>query len=150
MNAAGQEEGMTDGLKDYVQIQQYWARFWKAMDDIDYPRILTYLTSDCRWLRGEWCEGHEAILASLKQRPALLVSRHIATNLILEPCEGGYDCQYALTIFGAGRQSADQKPPYTTTGARMADYFARLTKRDGAWKAEKISATLMFERPASV
>jgi len=132
---------------DQVSIGSFWARFWSAMDQSDYDAIIDSLTGNCRWLRSGWCEGHEAIRASLDERPANLVSRHLVNNLVIEPDGNGYDCRYTLIIFGAQRETVDDRGPYVTSGARVADYRAILVGEGGSWKVAEIQPELVFERP---
>jgi hypothetical protein len=131
---------------DYTDILQYLVRFWRAMDRADYEEVLRGLTTDARWRRDRWSEGHADILEALQQRNALLVSSHSVTNLVIEPNGDGCDCRYSLIIFGHNRATAGEPPPYATSGPRMGDWQSRLVKQNGAWLASEITAQLLFER----
>jgi hypothetical protein len=131
---------------DHVEIHDYLARFWRAMDRSDYEAVLAGLTEDCRWLRDRWREGRDDILLSLQARPPLAASRHCIANLILDPADGGYDAQYGLIIFGHPKAADPAEPPYRTTGPRMGDWTSRLAKVGGEWRAREIRAALVFER----
>ncbi len=131
---------------DYTDILQYLARFWRAMDRADYQDVLRELTTDARWRRDRWREGHADILEALQQRNVLLVSSHSVTNLVIDPTADGYDCRYSLIIFGHNRTAAGDPPPYATSGPRMGEWQSKLVKRDGAWLAREITAQLVFER----
>lgn len=117
------------------------------MDRGDYDSIVEALTKNCCWLRAGWCEGREAIRTSLGLRPELLVSRHLVSNLVIEPNGDGYICRYSLIIFGAQRRATDDRGPYVTSGARVADYRTIVVAEGGEWKVAEIQPELVFERP---
>lgn len=138
---------MPTHIADRPSVETFWVDFWGAMDRADYDAIVEALTEDCRWLRADWCEGRTAIRTSLEQRPALLFTRHLVSNLALIPDSRGYACRYTLVIFGAQRSSIDASPPFVTTGPRVAEYHAKIIRSGDRWKISEIRPELLFERP---
>jgi hypothetical protein len=63
---------------------------WTLLDQRRYEDILSYLTPDCAWERGEgWRHGHDDLRASFEVRPADLLTRHVITNFTAEFADDG-------------------------------------------------------------
>jgi hypothetical protein len=99
------------GNNPHVAIQSLVNRLWNRLDRRDYEAVVQCFLPEGRWFRGQWCEGREAIMASLMQRPDNLVVRHLITNLELEEQQGDYHIFLFATAI-ARYVTAEERPPY--------------------------------------
>jgi SnoaL-like domain len=79
--------------------------------------------------------GREAIRASLMSRPRTLLTRHLATNVIIDvdgrDTARGISC---LTMI-ATTPAADAKPPFVTPGhLYFGEFQDRYVREQGLWK----------------
>jgi hypothetical protein len=129
--------------EDIRQVEQDVLRFWRDLDQRDYPAMLTALAPDCRWLREEWIEGAIAIEESLMKRPADLLTRHLVTNIITDEDDRGVTVSHLVTTF-AGKGSIETGPLPSAVPALVANIEMTIVRRDGRWLISRIEPTIVF------
>jgi hypothetical protein len=88
-------------------------------------------------------QGREAIRASLLSRPKTLLTKHLATNVIIdvESRDSASGISYLTMI--ATTPPADGKPPFISTGpVYFGEFKDRYVRENGVWK--------FFERRGSI
>lgn len=94
---------------------------------------------------GQIVQGREAIRAALHSRPKTLLTRHLATNVMIDvesrETARGYSCLTMIsTTPGAGAT-----PPHVAPGPLwFGEFHDRFVRVDGAWKfSERRGSILM-------
>ena len=127
-------------------IEQCIYQFWAALDRNDYPAVLELLTSDCRWRRDDWLEGHEAIRRALDERPRDRVTRHLVNNLRLVGNGRDWIANYLLTAFAGQDTGRIGAPCVSAPPAILADIEMQLDAADTA-RIMRIEPRIVFREP---
>lgn len=80
-------------------------------------------------------EGREAIRAGLMTRPATLLTKHLATNTLVEviDCDHATGLSYLTMI--ATTPAADAKPPFVSAGPLyFGEFRDEYVRENGEWK----------------
>jgi len=79
-------------------------------------------------------QGREAIRASLLTRPKELLTRHLATNILIEV--EGRDSARGISYFTMiAATPGDAKPPFTSPGPiYFGEFEDRFVRENGTWK----------------
>lgn len=80
-------------------------------------------------------QGREAIRASLLTRPKTLLTKHLATNVMIEveSRDAAHGISYLTMI--ATTPPPDSKPPFISTGpVYFGEFKDRFVREQGAWK----------------
>jgi hypothetical protein len=130
-------------LIERLEIEQACQRliyaYSRALDGGDYAGVANCFAEHGRLARpmqpDQLIEGREAILASMQTRPKGLVTRHLATNLLIEVASSD-SANATSTLLMIGCTPADgARAPYESTGplyfGEFRDRFVRLR---GEWK----------------
>jgi hypothetical protein len=98
----------------------------------------------------EVIQGREAIRASLLTRPKTLLTRHLATNVMID-VEGrdsarGISC---LTMI-ATTPPADGKPPFISTGpVYFGEFKDRYVRENGVWRFLERRGSIQMKFPGN-
>jgi hypothetical protein len=65
-------------------LTQTQHRFYHCLDRFDYDGLLAVTCDDLRWHRqGQWLVGHDALLATMRGRPATQRVAHVISNTFI-------------------------------------------------------------------
>jgi SnoaL-like protein len=80
-------------------------------------------------------QGREAIRASLLTRPKTLLTKHLATNVMIEVESRDAASGLSYLTMIATTPPADAKPPYVSSGPiYFGEFKDRFVRENGAWK----------------
>lgn len=125
------------------ELTQCLHAFFSHLDERRYDALVAMFLPQGRWLRqGRWFEGQAAIRATLQARPASMRVRHVISNVLVLPGEGG---QLRVDAYmTAYRQLDPQAVPELFTLSRVSNIFLR---QDGAWRLVEQQMEREFEFP---
>lgn len=80
-------------------------------------------------------EGREAIRAGLLTRPASLLTKHLATNTMIDVVDRDHATGLSYLTMIATTPAADAKPPFVSAGPLyFGEFRDAFVREDGAWK----------------
>jgi hypothetical protein len=126
----------------------------RALDLGDMSGAADYFAEDGSMARpmapDQVIQGREAIRASLLTRPKTLLTKHLATNVMIE-VEGptaASGISYLTMI--ATTPPADLKPPFVSAGPiYFGEFRDRFVRENGAWKFLERRGSIQMKFPAS-
>jgi hypothetical protein len=122
-----------------LACQRLVYEYLRALDGGDYDALAECFVAHGILARpmqpDQPLEGKEAIRASMKARPKALVTRHLATNIMLN-IESADSVSGVTTLAMIGCMPADgSKMPYESGGPLYFGQFRdRFVRHDGVWK----------------
>jgi hypothetical protein len=130
---------------DELACQRLAVASYSLMDQGRYEETAALFTNDAVWVRGgKPVAGRAAILASLNQRPATDVSRHIVTNVLVElhsETEGSATACF-IPLRGTRREDGTvATPPITNVG----DLSFKFRREADGWKIAHLQPTMIFK-----
>jgi hypothetical protein len=119
---------------------------YSLMDQSRYEASAGLFAEDGVWVRGDPAPGTRgAILASLQQRPATGVTRHLISNVMVTLT--GPDEAEATGNFLAFRGTRAETGPATMTGPSMVgDLFYRFRRGADGWEITHLETKSVFAR----
>ena len=118
---------------------------YSLMDQGLYDETAALFTEDAVWVRGgRPAAGRPAILASLNQRPAGDVSRHLVTNVLVRVQSDSEATATAcfVPLRGARRDDGTvATPPVTNVG----DLVFRFRREADGWRIAHLQPTMIFK-----
>ena len=121
------------------------SRFFRCLDRRQYDELADLFAPDGAWIRqGAELRGRDAIVATLVQRPANLVTRHLLSNVwvdIVTP--ESVHVHYDVSVY---TQSGTSPPRH----AQILSGVDRMIRVRDAWRIERKEAqpALVFAAPA--
>lgn len=126
-------------------------RFAVLVDAGRYEEAADLFASDGVMQRPQECiEGRQALLTSFLARPSHRMTRHIITNVVLEPI--GPDRIRAFSYASVYRHlGAPRVPLALPVTARppetIAEYSDELSRQDGKWRIWRRTVRPVFDTP---
>ena len=80
-------------------------------------------------------EGREAIRAGLMTRPASLLTKHLATNTMIDVVDSNHATGISYLTMIATTPAADAKPPFVSAGPLyFGEFRDEYVRENGEWK----------------
>lgn len=125
----------------------------RAIDFRDYDAFVELFTEDAVLEAGGLLEGKAAIRESLRKRPDELRSRHVLTNIFIEPldAETARGITYLTLHRHVGKESLEAGPVAFDGPAAVGHYEDRFVLAKEGWRIARRKLHLAFRRrvPAS-
>ena len=118
---------------------------YSLMDQGRYEETAALFTTDAVWVRGgKPVTGRDAILSSLNQRPVTDLSRHLVTNVLIEPGEADEASATAcfVPLRGTKREDGTVATPQITN---VGDLRYRFRKEEDGWRISHLQPTMIFK-----
>jgi ketosteroid isomerase-like protein len=117
-------------------------RFYRAIDDHDYPAMLRLLTSDVVWRRqGIDLKGEAEIMAAMAKRSPTLRVRHILTNICTSPLsDAELDVSAYLLVVLHDSQSEPTGPSPLAGIDSIRTARVRLRQQPDGWRIAHVSS----------
>ena len=123
--------------------------FYKALDEARFSDAATAFATNGEWHRkGEVLRGPDQVARAFDGRDPDLRTRHVVSNILLNPSEGGQEFSLYITLF-ATNASSDAVP--TISGPAMVlTSNGTLINQAGHWKIRTKQTTRQFRiKPAN-
>lgn len=140
-------KGLDDPLdRDARQIcAQLAIAAYSLMDQGRYDETAALFAEDAVWVRGGTpVSGRAAIRAALDQRPATHATRHLVTNVLVEPAADGEAVATAcfVPLRGALRDDGTVEMPAITT---VGDLAYRFRRDPEGWRIARLEPRTVFK-----
>ncbi len=127
----------------FSAAEELIVRYWRALDRSDYPAVLDCLAEDVDWRVSEPCRGRAEVAAVLQRRPLARVTRHVVTNMLIEPRSGGCAASYVLMAFAHQSEGEDRPHPISCPSI-LADMDVEMESVGADWRMTKMAADVIF------
>jgi flagellar basal body rod protein FlgC len=135
----------TTDAADFVECQRLAIASYSLMDQGRYEETVALFSKDAVWVRGgKPFEGHEAILAALRQRPDAMVSRHLVTNVLVERTGADAACATAcfVPLRGDRREDGSVAMPAIES---VGDLRFRFRREADGWRITHLEPQPLFK-----
>lgn len=125
-------------------------RFAYHVDHFEYDKLVELFTPDgVLDRRGvDIVTGRDAILATMKARDPALHTRHVCTNVIIDPIgDSGASGVTYFTLY-RGKVSSDDGTIDLSGPAFVGEYHDEFSNSAGDWKIARRRVRLIFQREA--
>lgn len=128
-------------------------RFFVLLDQRSYAEMLAMMCDDVRWLRqGRWLNGKDEVLAVLQRRSSAMNTRHLVTNVVVDPPVASFDVvlkshgiavedaseahnPMTVNYLTAYRFDGEGAPPWKIGGPhKVSLVFTKFLQEKGHWK----------------
>lgn len=122
-------------------------RFYRSLDTHDYAPLDEIFTPNASMIRmGNGHAGLTAIRTALSKRAATLRTRHIISNLIIEPETSGIASGlFSMTVVRSHAAPSATLPLLIRSPWRVSDVKTRFEQMDSGWRIAALSTTSLFE-----
>jgi hypothetical protein len=123
-----------DADHDRLACERLIILAYALMDQGQYERSAALFTEDGVWIRGEPAPRTRAdILASLRQRPADGITRHLLSNIVVI-LTGPNEAEASANFLAFRAKRAEDGPAEMTGPAMVGDLFCRLRRGPDGWR----------------
>ncbi len=141
---------MDDSTRRAIQFdcEQLSIAYARNIDFHDYDAFANLFTEDAVLHAGGQLEGREAIRASLRKRPDVLRSRHVLTNIFIDPVDSDHarGISYLSLYRHVGEESLAAEPIPFDGPAAVGHYEDRFVRTGDGWRFERRVLHLAFRR----
>ncbi|CAM3938632.1 nuclear transport factor 2 family protein [Bordetella tumulicola] len=122
-------------------------RFYRSLDTHDYAPLKDIFTANASMTRmGNGHAGLTAIRTALSKRAATLRTRHVISNLTIDPETNGAACGHLYMTVVRSHASPNATLPLLIRGPwRMSDVKIGFEHTDSGWRIATLSTTSLFE-----
>ena len=120
----------------------------RTLDFCDYDAFANLFTDDAVLSAGPLIEGREAIRNWLAKRPDELRSRHVLTNIFIDPVDADHarGISYLSLYRHVGEESLAPDPIAFEGPAAVGHYEDRFVRTDAGWRFERRVLHIAFRR----
>ena len=120
----------------------------RTLDFCDYDAFANLFTDDAVLSAGPLIEGREAIRNWLAKRPDELRSRHVLTNIFIDPVDADHarGISYLSLYRHLGEESRAPDPVTFDGPVAIGHYDDRFLRTDAGWRFERRTLQLAFRR----
>ena len=126
-------------------------RFSWAVDAMDYDQVVSLFTSDCVFGRADkFFQGHAGLRQSLESRPKDRVTRHFASNIIIDVADADNAAgkAYCLVFGHRGALPAGAEAPLGVPDSLIL-YDVKFVRTPEGWRIARWHIGLSFRKPAA-
>ena len=149
--SAGKARATAPFDRDEIErdCQRLSIAYARAIDFRDYDAFVELFAEDAVLDAGALLEGKAAIRESLQKRPDELRSRHVLTNIFIDPVDANTarGISYLSLYRHVGAESLAAGPAPFDGPAAVGHYEDRYTRTAEGWRFARRKLHLAFRRP---
>jgi hypothetical protein len=136
---------MHDAYRDKADCERLAVTCYSLMDRGFYARSVALFTEDATWVRGEGpVHTSKAILASLHNRPAERITRHLVSNIVVT-ITGPDEAEAVAYLVALHAKRAESGPTPIPVPVAIGDLIYRFRRGADGWRISYLEPVLHFK-----